>query len=45
MKASCPPADREKALDALIAELLRARAQDPPLSDAEIRRLRVEGRP
>ena len=35
----------EKTLDALIAELLRARAHDPPLSDEEIRHLRVEGRP
>jgi hypothetical protein len=38
-------AKREKILDTLIAELLPARAQDPPLSDEEIRRLRVEGRP
>jgi hypothetical protein len=36
---------RERVLDALIAELLRVRAQDPPLSDEEIRCLRLEGRP
>ena len=36
---------QDKALDALIEELLRARAQDPPLSDAEIRAIRVQGRP
>jgi hypothetical protein len=35
----------EKTLDALLAELLRAMAEDPPLSDEDIRRLRVEGRP
>lgn len=35
----------EKTLDALIAELLRARTQDPPMSDEEIRRVRAEGRP
>ena len=35
----------KKALDTLIAELLRARAEDPPLSDDDIRHLRVEGRP
>ena len=35
----------EKKLDALLAELLRARAEEPPLSDEDIRRLRVEGRP
>jgi hypothetical protein len=32
-------------LDALIAELLRARAGDPPMSDEDIRRVRLEGRP
>ena len=36
---------QDKTLDALMAELLRAGAQDPPLSDEEIRRLRVQGRP
>jgi hypothetical protein len=39
------PAAQDKALDVLIRELLRARAQDPPMSDDEIRRLGVEGRP
>ena len=38
-------AAQEKVLDALIAELLRIRAQDPPMSDGDIRRLRLEGRP
>ncbi len=38
-------AARDWTLDALIEEVLRARAQDPPLSDEEIRRVRVEGRP
>ena len=38
-------ARREQDLDALIAELLRVRAEDPPLSDEEIRRIRVQGRP
>jgi hypothetical protein len=38
-------AAQEKMLDALIAELLRVRAIDPPLSDEDIRRLRLEGRP
>ena len=36
---------QEKVLDALIAELLRVRALDPPLSDEDIRRVRLEGRP
>jgi hypothetical protein len=45
MKRAHPPVGAENALDALIAELLRVRAQDPPLSDVDIRRLRVEGRP
>ena len=36
---------QDKTLDALIEELLRARAQDPPLSDEEIRAIRVQGRP
>jgi len=38
-------AKRDEAFDALIDELLRVRGEDPPLSDEEIRRLRVEGRP
>ena len=38
-------AKQDDDLDALIEELLRARAEDPPLSDEEIRRIRVEGRP
>ena len=38
-------ATQEKVLDALIAELLRVRAQDPPMSDEDIRRVRLEGRP
>jgi hypothetical protein len=37
--------DVGKALDALIAELLRVRAEDPPMSDEEIRRVRIAGRP
>ena len=37
--------NRNKKLDALIEALLRARAQDPPRTDEEIRRIRVEGRP
>jgi hypothetical protein len=45
MKLRGKRARQEKTLDALIAELLRARGQDPPLSDEDIRRLRVEGRP
>jgi len=38
-------AKRDDAFDVLFEELLRARAQDPPMSDEEIRRIRVEGRP
>jgi hypothetical protein len=38
-------AKQEKNLDALMAELLRIRAEDPPMSDEEIRRIRAEGRP
>jgi hypothetical protein len=38
-------ATREKVLDALIAELLRVRADDPPMSDEDIRRERLEGCP
>ena len=32
-------------MDALIEELLRIREQDPPLSDEDIRAIRVQGRP
>jgi len=35
---------QDMSLYALIEELLRARAQDPPLSDEEIRAIRVHGR-
>ena len=38
-------AKQDDAFDALMEELLRARAQDPPMSDEEIRRIRIEGRP
>jgi cytochrome P450 len=38
-------AKQDDAFDALMEELLRARAEDPPMSDEEIRRIRVEGRP
>jgi len=38
-------AKTDSELDKLIDELLRARAQDPPLSDADIRRIRSDGRP
>jgi hypothetical protein len=38
-------AKQDRDLDALIEELLRIRAEDPPMSDDEIRRIRVEGRP
>ena len=38
-------AKQDEAFDSLLEELLRVRAQDPPLSDEEIRRIRVEGRP
>ena len=34
-------AAQEKVLDALIAELLRMRALDPPMSDEDIRRVRL----
>ena len=36
---------QDKTLDALIEELLRVRAQDPPLTDDEIRQVRAAGRP
>jgi hypothetical protein len=38
-------AEQDRRLDALIEELLRVRAGDPPASDEEIRRHRHEGRP
>jgi metal-responsive CopG/Arc/MetJ family transcriptional regulator len=38
-------AKQDRELDALIEELLRIRAEDPPATDEEIRRVRVEGRP
>jgi hypothetical protein len=38
-------AKQDRELDALIEELLRIRAEDPPATDEEIRRARVEGRP
>ena len=38
-------AAQEMVLDALIAELLCIRAQDPPVSDEDTRRVRLEGRP
>lgn len=38
-------AKQDKDLDAFIEELLWIRAEDPPMTDEEIRRIRVEGRP
>jgi metal-responsive CopG/Arc/MetJ family transcriptional regulator len=38
-------AKQDRELDALIEELLRIRAEDPPATDEEIRRVRVEDRP
>jgi hypothetical protein len=38
-------ARQEKMFAALLAQLLRIRAEDPPMSDEEIRLVRVEGRP
>ena len=38
-------ARQDERLDKLIAELMRAREDDPPLSDEDIRRIRVDGRP
>jgi hypothetical protein len=38
-------ARQDEQLDKLIAELMRAREDDPPLSDEDIRRIRVHGRP
>jgi hypothetical protein len=39
------PLEADTTLDALIEQLLRARAEDPPMSDEEIRRARVADRP
>ena len=36
---------QDETLDALIEELTRARAEDPPMSDEAIRRVRIQGRP
>jgi hypothetical protein len=38
-------AKQDQVLDALIEELMRARAEDPPMSDEAIRRVRIQGRP
>ena len=38
-------AGEDPNLDTLIAELMRIRESDPPMSDEEIRRIRHEGRP
>ena len=38
-------AKQDEILDGLIEELMRVRAQDPPMSNEEIRRIRIEGRP
>jgi hypothetical protein len=38
-------AGEEQDLDTLIAELMRVRESDPPMSDEEIQRIRHEGRP
>jgi hypothetical protein len=45
MKPRGRRAREDQTLEALIAQLLRARAQDPPMSDDDIRRVRTEGRP
>ncbi len=37
-------AKQDEAFDSLVEELLRVRAQDPPLSDEEIRRFRSRGK-
>ena len=37
-------AKQDRDFDTLIEELLRIRAEDPPATDEEIRRARVEGR-
>jgi metal-responsive CopG/Arc/MetJ family transcriptional regulator len=37
-------AQRDESFDALVEELLRLRAEDPPMSDEEIRRIRIGGR-
>jgi metal-responsive CopG/Arc/MetJ family transcriptional regulator len=38
-------AKEDEVLDALIEELMRARAEDPPMSDEAIRQSRIQGRP
>jgi hypothetical protein len=38
-------AKQDKDFDALVEEVLRLRAEDPPVTDEEIRHARVEGRP
>lgn len=38
-------AKEDEVLDALIEELMRARAEDPPMSDEAIRQARHQGRP
>ncbi len=38
-------AKQDEVLDALIEELMRARAEDPPMSDEAIRQARIQGRP
>jgi len=45
MKVQGDRAQQDRTLDALIAELLRVRAQDPSSSNDAIRNLREEGRP
>jgi len=37
--------DKRAAQEKVLDELLRVRALDPPMSDEDIRRLRLEGRP
>ena len=38
-------AKKDAEFDLLYAELLRQRAEDPPMTDEEIRKVRHEGRP
>jgi hypothetical protein len=38
-------AKQDEVLDTLIEELMRARAEDPPMSDEAIRQVRIQGRP
>ena len=45
MKLRGRRARENKTLQALIAQLLRARAQGQPLSDEDTRRLRAQGHP